>query len=723
VITDFQAGVGGDRIMIGGSVANPFETGQLIVKKSDSDTIIQFKDASGVKRSVLRLKNVDPTLLTPYNFGGLSFPFSLAVTINDTDQGNTLAGSRDNDRIFGNGGSDIISGYAGNDSLAGGADADTIRGDEGDDWLAGQEGHDNLSGGAGNDTLSGGSGDDVIYGGELTNRGSGNDVFDGGTGDDTLVGGVGDDLYHFARGDGRDLVADSGGQDRIRFAAGITSDDVTVVQVGRSLEFRIAGDTSRILLNAVIDHPHGEIERIEFHDGTVWTWQKVLTRGSIGRSGDQTLEVVLPEGVLSRNLLVNGSFEFYGQAWTAGYGIQAWDIPGWTQRNHHYYELVDSGHGGVFATEGGRWLDLDGSNHNMDLSQSVAGLTAGQQLLLQFDYASRASLGSGTFEVLWNDQVLGTLGDNGLAMETQSYLITASAGSNSVRFRALGTVDAVGASLDNVRLRAIAAGDYAPVTLSGGGGNDRLTGSHRDDILIGGTGDDRLIGGLGDDRYVFGRGDGQDVIDDDQGFNRLALGAGITTDQVRLVRSASSIALEIIGTGDRIELGSSASPTMGIREVLFEDGTVWTVETLIARALAATGGDDLIYGTDVADLIAGGAGDDALFGRGGDDRLAGNLGVDRLEGGAGSDVYSFARGDGQDVIRDSEGTADRIEFAAGILPTDILVTQSRDGTKLVLKIKGSDERITIENAVTTGIIETVRFADGTRRRSRHHSRR
>ena len=222
IITDFEAGDGGDRIIVynNGSAANPFDDGTR--RCASRAPIRSFYTAirTAFAAPVLRLKNVDATTLTAYNLGGLAFPVVAAVNIDDNDQGNTLAGSQEGDRIYGHGGADTIDGYDGNDSLAGGADADIIRGDLGDDWIAGQEGRDLLYGEAGNDTISGGTGDDVIYGDDTAGTLTGNDHMSGDEGDDTLVGGRGDDIYYFAVGDGRDRLDDIAGTDRIVFGAG-----------------------------------------------------------------------------------------------------------------------------------------------------------------------------------------------------------------------------------------------------------------------------------------------------------------------------------------------------------------------------------------------------------------------------------------------------------------------------------------------------------------------
>ena len=154
---------------------------------------------------------------------------------------------------------------------------------------------------------------------------------------------------------------------------------------------------------------------------------------------------------------------------------------------------------------------------------------------------------------------------------------------------------------------------------------------------------------------------------------------------------------------------------MGIQQVLFDDGTVLERRQADRLALSSTAGDDVIYGGAVADVISGAAGNDTIYGQGGDDRLTGGTGDDRLEGGAGSDVYLIARGDGQDVILDAEGTADAIQFAAEILPSDLIVMQSRDGQRSSsCKLKTSTNALRSRTSCRRWrAIETVRFDDGT----------
>ena len=70
--------------------------------------------------------------------------------------------------------------------------------------------------------------------------------------------------------------------------------------------------------------------------------------------------------------------------------------------------------------------------------------------------------------------------------------------------------------------------------------------------------------------------------------------------------------------------------------------------------LSGDAGGDRVDGGAGDDRLAGGEGNDALDGGTGDDALDGGRGDDRLAGGEGHDVYSFARGDGIDVVVDTD---------------------------------------------------------------------
>ncbi len=168
------------------------------------------------------------------------------------------------------------------------------------------------------------------------------------------------------------------------------------------------------------------------------------------------------------NWIENGSFEYYASAHTnQGYGVSSSSLPAWTVHGGAPLDHVFSGQFGVAATDGDFWLDLDGpagAAANLEISQTIAGMTAGQAFLLQFDHANRTTSESGSFEVYWNDVLVATISDSSSVMQTETIQVITAAGNNVLRFRATGTEDQAGASLDNVTLM------WAPPPSSGGGG-------------------------------------------------------------------------------------------------------------------------------------------------------------------------------------------------------------------------------------------------------------
>ncbi|KMO11849.1 tandem-95 repeat protein, partial [Methylobacterium platani] len=702
VITDFRAGPGGDVIRLSVGNPNPFEAGVIRLAQSGSDTLVLRRGTAGPDAILVRLLGVEATALTAANFDGVSVAVDNTVSLGDDDGAHVLDGSPLDDRIFGNGGADTIRGFSGNDRLAGGADGDLIEGGLGDDLIAGEDGDDRIVGGGGSDVMAGGTGDDVLVGTGDGSLSTDTDVFSGGRGDDTLAGGLGTDIYRFARGDGRDTLVDRGGTDRIVFS-GITAAEVGVVQVGRGIELRVADEGGRIRILDALDGGSA-IETVAFADGSAWTWSEVLARALQGTGGDDRLALPVRR---EDNLVTNGDFNAFAAGEVldgVGGSLRLRAIPGWTEASGQAFRYRPD------ASGVGYGLDLEAFFAHLDVSQVVSGRQAGERLVLSFDYGLPAGAGTRGLEVSWNGTGVASLTADGNGMRTATLTVTAGAGDNILRFRGAGDRSAAGPVLDDVRLYAAAGRPGG--SLAGGAGNDDLLGGTGDDTLTGGTGNDTLAGGTGDDTYVFARGDGQDLIRDGAGLDTLAFAAGIRPDEVRAVDGATNLVLEIAGTGDRIDLGGPAGPEMGIRRVTFADGTVWTQGALVALSRAGTERDDVLRGGPPDDVLSGGAGDDRLIGLAGADTLDGGPGHDRLEGGSGDDTYLFSADGGHDRILDAGGT-DAVVLAPGLAPADIAVTQSRDGADLALVVTATGARLTIENALSGGRIEAVRFADGT----------
>ena len=136
------------------------------------------------------------------------------------------------------------------------------------------------------------------YGGagaDILNGGSGNDTLAGHRSYDTLQGGAGNDVYLFAAGDGEDIIIETGGSiDVLRFSEGILPGEVKLV---RWYEWDYSGrveDSLRLeRMNTTgtpkLEHVHikgyfesaddsKRIDRIEFANGTTWTYADIQTR-------------------------------------------------------------------------------------------------------------------------------------------------------------------------------------------------------------------------------------------------------------------------------------------------------------------------------------------------------------------------------------------------------------------------------------------------------------
>jgi len=679
-----------------------------------------------------------------------------------------------------------------------------IEGDQGGAPLIGSEVDDTIYGGPAGELLDGGAGQDRIYGGD------GDDIIIGGTGNDLLDGGTGSDTYRFSAGFGEDRIedyTDYGDHNIIEFDASITAANIVVHasdsdRVGDYF-LTFTGSEDRLWISRY-GSEYPPIAELRFADGTVWTWADLQERltytpiatlttiasggtltgtagndrltGSAGAdiiTGDSS-QIYLTTGA---NLIVNGGFEqLGGTVVSTSFGMTGTLLPGWTRINTTQsssapaFEQVFNGYSGVAATEGAYWLDLDGvtgsgwgSDSNLTIVQDIAGLTAGQTMLIGFDHANRTSATSGSFDVLWNGVVIASITDTGTTMRRDQLIVTAIAGTNSLGFRSTGSADGAGASLDNVAVTTVQQATSARAgddllsglggndviyggggddtisggadddTLFGGAGNDTINGDAGNDIITGGTGNDALLGGLGNDSYRFARGDGQDVITDNGGADRIEFAAGIGLADLRVLQSGTAnLVLTIAGTEDRITLvNAQNNVSYQIETIAFADGTTLTAAQLIALSLTGDAlanvrygtaaaetidgqaGDDTLYGQDGDDRLIGGTGNDVLYGGNGNDILAGGTGLDALDGGTGNDTYRFNAGDGQDTITDASGT-DRIEFGAGISAAATHVVKS-GANNFVLTFDGNEDRLTIVNAQSNSAyqIESIAFVDGT----------
>lgn len=155
----------------------------------------------------------------------------------------------------------------------------------------------------------------------------------------------------------------------------------------------------------------------------------------------------------ANNLVANGSFEADSQAANT-WSIYS-DLAGWSG-GRAGIELRNNVAGAAY--DGVNFVELD-TTQNSRMSQTI-GTTLGQTYTLSFAYAPREGVASASngIEVFWNGAALGSFTGNGAgggnAWVFSSLNVTGAATASTLMFRAIGTSDSLGGSLDAVSLTA-----------------------------------------------------------------------------------------------------------------------------------------------------------------------------------------------------------------------------------------------------------------------------
>ncbi|WP_162551116.1 calcium-binding protein [Paenibacillus tepidiphilus] len=723
---------------------------------SDKLTVSSFFESSG-KYVVESVQFADGTLWDAEVLR------AAVLNVNGTEASETLTGYEKNDVLRGYGGDDQLTGNAGDDDLDGGAGIDTLYGNAGSDRLSGGIGGDTLYGGSDDDVLDGGAGNDTLYGGDSN--------------DTSYTRANGSDTYIFGRGYGQDIIVDydgtAGNADTIRFAADVLPGEVTVRRSGSSLEFSINGTSDKLTVSSFFD-TSGKyvVESVQFADGTVWN-EAALRAAALQVNGSDASDTL--DGYETGDFLRGfaGDDKLSGSSGDdvldggAGndtlYGGDRYDSS-YTRANGNDTYLFGRGYGQDTI------VDYDGTEGNADIIKFAADVKPGDITVRRsgsslelgingtsdkltvssfFDTSGKYVVESVQFAdgTVWNAAALraavlnvnGTEAGDTLTGYELNDVLNGYGGDDQLTGNAGDDLLDGGAGSDTLY------GNAGSDRLLGGSGNDTLYGGSEDDVLDGSAGNDTLYGGdqydtsytraNGNDTYLFGRGYGQDTIVDYDGTagnaDAIKFAADVLPEEVTVRRSGSNLELGINGTSDKLTVLSffEAGGKYAVESVQFAEGTVWNEAALRAAVLNVNGTEaaNTLDGYETNDVLRGYGGDDTLSGSAGNDVLDGGAGNDTLYGGDrydgsytranGNDTYLFGRGYGQDIIVDydgTEGNADLIKFAAGIMPEDITVRRS--GSSLELSINGTGDKLTVSSFFETSgkyVVESVQFADGT----------
>ena len=499
--------------------------------------------------------------------------------------------------------------------------------------------------------ISGTDKDDVIQGKD------GHNLFIGGKGNDIFRGGYGKNAYIYHKGDGSDTIYESGGENTIYFED-IRKDEVEFSnQDGSGLNIKIKGTQDSI--NIKQNYINNNI-LLKFSDGTVLEGKNINLTVT-GDENDNTL-----------------------------YGYQNNDtIEGGRGNDKLNGEYGDDTY--VYSKGDGNDVINDRGGANIlyfkDLSyDDVEFFKQDRNLLIKIKDTGE------------------TITINGIL----SYLSCA-----KFRFKfSDGTIR------DSSNINFMVVGDDQDNTLYGFFGKN---------TFIGGKGNDNIYGN-NDSTYVYSKGDGNDSIFDLWGKNTLVF-KDINKDGVEFSAKGNDLLITVKDTQEYITLKDIFEQNDDFN-FKFADGSVIGMSDLLFTLigddndnilkghhgndiLKGNGGNDTLYGRNGDDKLYGDEGDDALNGGSGNDILEGGKGNDKLNGEYGDDTYVYSKGDGNDTIRDWQGSNTLIFKDINKNEVDFIRSHNGSGD-LLIKIKDTNEQISIfEFFGSSGSLFDFKFADGT----------
>ncbi|SDC09102.1 matrixin family metalloprotease [Acinetobacter boissieri] len=440
-----------------------------------------------INSSLLSTSDI-PDVLLPFKKGDhlfidLETDFKLGI------DGSNLTTFEDYYIIFGSSKDDDIKGGTLDDKIYGGAGNDTINAQDGNDYIEAGQGNDIVYGGAGDDFIYGGAGHDTIYGGQ------GNDVIYGGTGNDTIYGDEGNDLIvgrdgniQIDAGDGNDVVA-------------VFSQSYSKANVkgGKGNDVITATDGENILEgNEGNDHIEGGKGKDRIDGGTGNDYIQ-------GHDGENELK-----GGEGNDYLVGGK-DIDILEGNKGTNV----LDGKEGEDTYRFKFTDLSTATTLITDQDGTLEIDGKpievgNYDEDISAWRSA--DGQFILNQLEgdgsnktivIFKAGDLKNSIFLNHWK-----TNGDFGLSFSKRPTIKnnpqeSSSGSSGNHIIKQAGDISG-GDGNDLI------SGTGGKANLYGGAGNDFILATESDDYISGGIGDDYIWGGKGEDE-IYG-GDGDDVI-------------------------------------------------------------------------------------------------------------------------------------------------------------------------------------------------------------------
>jgi Ca2+-binding RTX toxin-like protein len=572
---------------------------------------------------------------------------SAVSTLNGGDGDDLLFGSNNNNVLNGDLGDDRLDGNGGSDALHGGTDLDLLDVDIADYDNANANCKLDVSIGAGgaNDGLidtdcndsdglqpegdevfddvegvEGGQGDDTLTGDADSN------VLSGGPGDDTLNGGGGNDTFDAEQESGADEFSGGPGNDTVDW--GDESSPVLVTVDGAANDGADT-DPDTAGIQAEGDNVGTDIEVVIGGNGADDLTGGAGTQTIRGSNGNDTVN-----GDAGNDVLFGGN-GVDTVSYATATGPVTITLDG----------LAGDGQGGESDNVNADFENALGGN----FGDSITGNGA----------VNRLNGGDGT------DQLHGEGGNDTLVglVDGNADTYDGGAGSDVATF----STDAAGLTLVANGAASPTDGEVIETTvenLTGGTGNDTLTGNASRNVLNGGLGNDELSGLTGFDTLNGALGD--DILHGGDGNDGLNGGpgpaAGSDNDVIDGGTGVDSVSYSTRSIGLNLTLADGANDGQGVEADNLQGDIEKVTGGSGADFMRGDGSSDTLTGGGGADNIGGGGGTDVLSGQGGDDIITGGGGKDSASGATGNDVFhmtdglkdSINCGDGDDNVADTD---------------------------------------------------------------------
>jgi len=385
----------------------------------------------------------------------------------------------------------------------------------------------------------------------------GNNVFsDTVSGTHYFEGTTKDDTYIYSPGNGNIIIDEQGGTNTVKFAAGVSANDVLLQASGNDLYFRFRNSSDTVRVRSEFSGPAYTVQRAVFADGTTWDLTGTLTFTWVGNGGFDAL---------------------YGSA--SGNNVFSDTVSG-----THYFEgttkddtyIYSPGNGNIIIDEQG----------GINTVKFAAGVSASDVLLqasgsnLYFRFRNSAD------SVCVRSEFSGS-----------AYTVQKAVFADGTTWDLTGTLT---------------------FTWVGNGGFDALYGSASGNNVFSDTvsGTHYFEGTTRDDTYIYTPGNGNIIIDEQGGNDTVQFAAGVSPNNVYLQKSGNDLYFYFWNANDSVHVRSDFSAaSYAVETATFADGTTWD----LTHALAGTTGNDTLTGTAGNDIFFASPGTDTLTGGGGTD--------------------------------------------------------------------------------------------------------